>query len=342
MNNRKKVLLIGGSVNQTKIIHAVGKELEEKYDCYYSPAYCEGLLNVARQSGMLEFTVLGERIRKRSEEYLNDHHLPIDYGATHSYDLFVTTSDIIIQKKLLRKPVVLVQEGMVDPEDWRYHVVRALHLPRWMAGTAMAGLSHVYRYFCVASPGYRKALIEKGCNPDKVIVTGLPNFDHVRSFCNNDFPFHDYVLVATSNARETFKADDRFRFLHWAMERAQGRPTIFKLHPNENVERATREIKTVAPEALIFSSGDTDHMIANCSTLITQYSTCIFVGLALGKECHSYFDVEKLRNLMPIQNNGQSGRRIAFVCNRVLQQPIPSFSPAKKQPAWLAEWEGQK
>jgi hypothetical protein len=32
-------------------------------------------------------------------------------------------------------------------------------------------------------------------------------------------------------------------------------------------------------------------MIANCSTLITQYSTVVYTGIALGKEVHSYFDV---------------------------------------------------
>jgi len=341
MKERKKVLLIGGSVNQTKIVHAIGKELEEKYDCFYSPAYCEGLLDLARQKGLLEFTVLGERIRKQSEEYLLDHQLPVDYGASGSFDLFVTTSDIIIQKKLHRKPVVLVQEGMIDPEDWRYHIVRALNLPHWMAGTAMAGLSHVYRYFCVASAGYRKLLIEKGCDSAKIIVTGLPNFDHVITYRNNAFPYHNYVLITTSNARETFRPDDRFQFLRWAMEKAQGRPVIFKLHPNENVERATREIRQIAPEALIFSSGNTDHMIANCSALITQYSTCIFVGLALEKECYSYFDLGKLRDLMPIQNNGQSGKLIALVCERALEQSISSTPQTKKQSAWSAEWGGQ-
>ena len=43
-------------------------------------------------------------------------------------------------------------------------------------------------------------------------------------------------------------------------------------------------------------------MIANCDALVTQYSSTVFVGLALGKECHSYWDLDELRRLMPVQN----------------------------------------
>lgn len=322
---RKKVLLIGGSLNQTKIVHAVGQHLADKYECYYTPAFCDDLLEMARRFGWLEFTVIGDRIRQRSEAYLRDHRLRLDYaGQQNEYDLVVTTSDIIVQRKLRDKPFILIQEGMTDPEDWVYSLVKTLHLPRWLAGTSTAGLSGSYQYFCVASPGYRDLFIRKGCDPNKLVVTGLPNFDNVQVYCQNDFPHRDYALVATSNARETFKQDDRQTFLQWAIEKAQGRPLIFKLHPNENVARATREIHAVAPEALVFSEGNTDHMIANCAALITQYSSCIYVGLALGKECYSYFDMDTLGKLTPTQNGGASGKNIAQICSQVLEQRAPA------------------
>ena len=333
---KKKVLLIGGSLNQTKITHAVGKHLESSYgvqiECYYTPGFCDGVLEIFRRLGWLEFTVIGDRIRKRSEAYLKEHGLNMDYGGVqHDYDLIVTTTDIIIQRKLKGKPVILIQEGMTDPEDWRFHLVKKLGLPRWIAGTSTAGLSDHYQYFCVASPGYRDLFIQKGCKPEKILVTGLPNFDHVAAYNDNGFPHKDYVLVATSNARETFKPDDRQKFLHWAMEKAAGRPVIFKLHPNENVERATNEIRAHAPDALVLAEGNTDHMIANSAALVTQYSTCIYVGLALGKECHSYFDIEELSRLTPIQNGGSSGEQIARLCARVLEE-LPATAPAGAHP----------
>jgi hypothetical protein len=123
--------------------------------------------------------------------------------------------------------------------------------------------------------------------------------------------------VCTSDARETLKRDDRQAFLRRCLAIAGGRKLVFKLHPNENEERATREIRAVAPEALVFARGSAEEMIANCDVLVTQYSSTVFVGLALGKECHSYWDVGALRRLMPIQN-GSAAREIAGVCREVL------------------------
>jgi hypothetical protein len=334
---RKKVLLVGGSLNQTRMAHAVGQHLERDYDCYYTPFYCDGIYEYARRKGWLEFTILGDRIRLRTQNYLVTHGLPMDYGGQlNNYDLVVTTSDLIVPQNLYRKPVVLIQEGMTDPEDWRFWMVLWFKLPRWIAGTSTNGLSNAYRYFCVASPGYRDLFVRKGCRPEKVIVTGIPNFDNAQSYCQNDFPHRDYVLVATSNARETYKPDNRQKFLRWTLEKAAGRPLIFKLHPNENVPRATQEIKSVAPQALVYADGNTDHMIANCSALITQYSSCVYVGLALGKECYSYFNIEMLRRLTPIQNGGRSGANIAQICRNLLEQPATQREKLKPVKGWLS------
>ncbi len=60
-------------------------------------------------------------------------------------------------------------------------------------------------------------------------------------------------------------------------------------------------------------------MIANCSELITQYSTVVYTGIALGKKVHSYFDVEELKRLAPIQNGGTSAKNIAQVCSSYIE-----------------------
>jgi CDP-glycerol glycerophosphotransferase (TagB/SpsB family) len=126
------------------------------------------------------------------------------------------------------------------------------------------------------------------------------------------------VLIATSDLRETGRLDRRKAFIRKASEIAAGRQLVFKLHPNENKERAIREIRAIAPDALIFSEGNTSEMVANCDVLITQYSSVAYLGLALKKEVHSYFNLVDLHRLMPIQNGGHSGRIIAALCKSLL------------------------
>jgi len=319
--SRKKILFIGGSLNMTRMTHAIAQHLRDEFECWFSPFYSDGLYDIlASNSHLLDFTVLGGNFRRQTDAYLHQHNLPIDYrGAAREYDLYVATTDLYVPKNLRRgRPFILVQEGMTDPEGFMYHMVKWFKLPRYLASTSTNGLSNQYQYFCVASAGYRDFFIRKGVQPEKLIVTGLPNFDNCASYLNNDFPHRDFVLVATSDARETYKRDNRRKFLRRAVEIAAGRPMIFKLHPNEHFERATREIREEVGDVPIYTDGNIDHMIANCSVLICQYSTVVYVGLALGKEVHSYFDVEMLMRLKPMQNGGASGRNIAQLCRHIL------------------------
>ncbi len=316
-----RVLLIGGSINQTSMLHQVGKALGSEAECVYTPYYTDGYLEALNRLGLLNFTVAGHggQFRLKTAAYLRDHGLPVDEGGRlDDYDLVVTGSDLIIQRNIRSKPIVLVQEGMTDPENLAYHLVRYFGLPRWIASTSTTGLSLAYRKFCVASEGYRDFFMAKGIPADRLVVTGIPNFDNCKQLLDNDYPDRGYVLVATSDARETLKFDSRKRFLLWAKERVAGRRAVFKLHPNENAERAAVEIHDVFPGAVVTQAGKTDHMIANCSALVTQYSTVVYVGLALGKECHSYYDVEQLRRMTPMQNDGTSAERIAEVCRMEL------------------------
>ncbi len=318
---KKKILFIGGSLNQTRMTHAVAQCLEEDYDCYFTPYYCDGLFKLMARAGSLDFTVVGGEPRRQTEAYFAENNLKVDYaGKQHDYDLVVTSSDLLIQKNIRHKKIVLIQEGMTDPENLAYYLVRRFGLPRYVASTATTGLSDAYRYFCVASKGYRDLFIKKGLKPQKIIVTGIPNFDNVKTLLNNDFPYKNFVLVATSDARETFKFDNRKKFIRQTLAVAQGRQLIFKLHPNENIQRATAEIKSLAPDALIYHQGSIEPMIANCDVLMTQYSTVVYIGLTLGKEVYSYFDVDMLKKLVPLQNGGQSGRNIAQVCRSLLEE----------------------
>jgi hypothetical protein len=223
---------------------------------------------------------------------------------------------------------------MTDPENSVYRMVRALGLPRWMAQTSTTGLSDAYDIFCVASEGYRDLFVAKGVRPEKIRVTGIPNFDHCESYRENDFPHRDYVLVATSDMCETFKYENRRKFVERALRIADGRPLIFKFHPNENAGRAAREVERYAPQALHFSEGMTDHMIANCQALVTRYSSVVYVAAALGKEIHSDLTPAALQKLLPWQNGGTSAVRIAKECLALLERDEAPLARSATKRRW--------
>jgi len=317
-DKRPRVLFICGSINQTTQMHQIAQQLVE-CDCLFSTYYDDGYPNTLKRLRLTEATPMGYKLSARTLAYLERHNLAVDQaGHNGRYDLVVTCSDLVVPGNIRRYPIVLVQEGMTDPEGFWYHAWRKYPwLPRWLAGTAVTGLSDQYTLFCVASDGYKRHFVTRGANPDKIVVTGIPNFDNCRRFLNNTFPFRDYVLVCTSDVRETFGREDRKAFILKAVRIANGSPLIFKLHPNERVGRAQREIERYAPDARVYVTGPTEEMIANCSVLITRFSSTAYVGLALGKEVHSDFDLEDLREKMPVQT-GAAAEAIAAVCRRLL------------------------
>ena len=322
-------LFICGSLNQTRIMHSISTQLAE-VDCYFTPFYADGIVGLVSRLGWLDFSILGGQHRRSTQKYLIDQGLRMDYeGKSRSYDLVFTCTDLIIQRNILKSRLILVQEGITDPETWLYRLVRYLKLPRYLANTAATGLSDAYDLFCVASPGYRDLFIRKGVRREKIAVTGIPNFDDVNSYRNNPFPYSGYVLVTTTSLRETLKPDDRMGFLRKTRQLADGKPVIFKLHPNENFERAEREIRRIFPDAPIFRDGNTAHMVANCDLLVTQHSTVSLLGAALGKPVITDLDAGTLKRLAPIQNGGSSARRIAYLGRQLLQMPLVELRSAK-------------
>ena len=278
-----KALYICGSLNQTRMMYQISRHLPQ-FEGFFTPYFCDGPGRLIQRTGALDFTVLGGRFHRQTMQYLTDHGVTFDHeGLNGPYDLILTCSDLIVPRRIRGAKLVLVQEGMTDPENLAYHLVRALKLPRWLAQTSTTGLSDAYELFCVASEGYRDLFVRKGARPEKIRVTGIPNFDHCATYLENDFPHRDYVLVATSDMRETFKYENRRKFIEKARRIANGRPLIFKFHPNENSQRAAREVERHSPEALCYAEGHTDHMIANCQTLVTRYSSVVFVAAALGQ-----------------------------------------------------------
>ena len=309
-----KALFICGSLNQTKMMYEISKHLPQ-FNSYFTSYYADGIPKFAQRIGILECTVLGGIFQRQTLDFLTREGVSLDQeGVNGPYDLVVTCSDILIQKNIRNSKIVLVQEGMTDPETIMFHLVKAFNLPRWFAYTAATGLSHAYDLFCVASAGFKDHFVGKGCEHNKIRVTGIPNFDNCISFMNNDFPHQDYLLVATSDRRETNKYENRRKFIHRALTLADGRQVIFKFHPNENHSRAAREVERYAPNAEYYCEGNTDHMIANCSALFTRFSSVVFPALVLGKKIYSDLSYDFLKRLAPIQNGGKSAQNIANEC----------------------------
>ena len=321
---KPSILLICGNHNHTTMMHAIARELPE-CDLWFTPYYCDARspLDVLRRLGLLEFVALGHEFRAECLAYLRRHHLSVDLGGRRGgYDLVVTCSDLIVPSNVAPAPLVGVQEGMIDPQLFWWKVMQRLpwlKLPRWAAGTACTGLSRAYARYCVASEGYKQEFIGRGAPGSRIAVTGLPNFD---DFARHQRPGHwlaHTVLACTSDGRETFRRDDRRAFIEWALEIAGDRPLAFKFHPNEDMKRASAEVRRWAPRAQAFTSGYGEELAANCHTLVTEWSTLAFVGLALDKPTYSYRDLVTHRDLLPLQH-GHGARNIAQVCREVIAE----------------------
>ena len=318
-----RILFICGSLNQTTMMHKVARNFPPE-QCFFTPYYATGFLGWLARLGALNFSILGGRHRRACLRYLRQQHLQVDlHGRNGPYDLVVTGSDVIMPSNIRRSRVLLVQEGMLEQENWAFPLVRYFGWPRFLANTAATGQSKAYDLFCVASEGYREHLASRGIDRSKMVVTGIPNFDDAASYLQNDFPRKHYVLALTSSIRETFGHDDRDAYLRKVQELARGREVIFKLHPNEDPHRAISEIRRYFPHESILLGGDAHAMIANCDLLVAQNSSAIFTAYTLGKEVYSYLDENRTKALLPLQNRGTSHLRIAEVARKLLQTPLP-------------------
>jgi len=301
---------------------AVARELPD-WEPWFTPFYGDLLEDFLSATRLAEMSIAGEKRSRWCLDYLRDRGRNIDLqGRRGGYDIVVACTDLIVPRNIRGVPLVIVQEGIVDPYGFFARLCKRFRwLPRWGAGTALTGQSGLFDRFCVASEGFWDFFVARGADPARVVVTGIPNFDDCVRYTRNDFPHRGYVLVCTSDARETLHRDDRRAFLRRAVALAAGRQLIFKLHPNENHARATGEIRAAAPNALVYAAGSAEEMIANADAVVAQWSSTVLVAAALGKEVHSDVPADELRRLVPLQNGGRSAQNIARVCRQVLGQP---------------------
>jgi hypothetical protein len=320
---KRKILFITGSINQTSQMHQIASQLSE-YDCWFSQLFTDSpaVNALIKHTTLLNSTILAGQFKINSDNYLLKNGLQVDYQAKkNTYDLVVYCTDMHIPARMRQTKTIWVQEGMTDKYTFLSKMIQVLKMPEILSGgTSLNGSTNICDVYCAASEGYKNHFSKLGTNADKILVTGIPNYDNIKQHLNNDFPYRNYVMVATTDMRETYRYENRAAFIKKAVKIADGRRLLFKLHPNEKFDRAKAEIIKYAPaDTLIYHNGNTNHMIANCTELITQYSTVVYVGMALGKKVHSYFDLEELKRLTPVQNGGQSAVNIANVCRNFLE-----------------------
>ncbi|NJN28701.1 MAG: hypothetical protein HC819_23335 [Cyclobacteriaceae bacterium] len=98
--NKKKILFIGGSLNQTTIMFKIYEHLKSDYDCYFTPYYTDGFVDFFVQKGFVNFSILGGKFRQLTEEFFRNNNLNVDYkGLADDYDLVFTCSDLIMTEK---------------------------------------------------------------------------------------------------------------------------------------------------------------------------------------------------------------------------------------------------
>ncbi|MDX2196539.1 MAG: hypothetical protein NW207_08980 [Cytophagales bacterium] len=317
MKNKDKILFVVGSLNQTTQMHQIASYLKNEYDCYFTQFYSVNpIIYWFIKKGFFHKTIFAGNFAKQSQAYLKKHGENIDYRALQhldEYKLVYMCTDMFIPENLKKHPKIWVQEGMIDQSRWRSKVVKKLGLPAVLGdGTALNGSSNVCDVYCTLSEGYNHRLKKLGTDEDKLICTGVPNFDNCVQYLNNDFPHKGHVLVATSDIRELGGHEDRLSFIKRCTEIAGDKQLIFRLHPNEDKRRAFKEIRAITPpNTLVFTEGNTNHMVANCDILITQWSSVVYVGIALGKKIYSFFDQDELFRQAPLQTNGHSAYIIA-------------------------------
>jgi len=283
---RKRIFFICGSMNQTTQMHQVSKHLPD-YEHSFSPYYCHGFDEILRRLGLIEFTIAGNKVVGRCRTYLQNHGLFIDYQERIRPTTWWLPARMYISRRTSE-----TTGSYWFKRDYRpgIHNVSSRQTPP-VPSTVDGGYGddrsqrRIPGFLC-RKRGIPRFLHPKRRAPEKIVVTGIPN-SMTAAILHQRFSLQALRAGLHVTLRELFRREDREAFIRRAVEIAGGRQLIFKLHPIENVERATREIIAHAPGAMVFATGSAEEMIANCDVLITRFSSTAFVGVALGKETYS-------------------------------------------------------
>src|SRR5258708_13043260 len=182
MSPRKKILFIIGSPNQASQMHQIASQLPD-YDCFFSQLYSKhAFVKFAVRKGFLDTTILAGEFKRKGDAYLEKHRLRNDYAQKvyhNNYDLKVLCSDLLVTNELRKGKTLFVQEGMTDAITAWGKMTWGLASPAyWARNTPFNGASNICDIYCAASPGYKDQFSRFGTEADRIIVTGIPNYDN--------------------------------------------------------------------------------------------------------------------------------------------------------------------
>src|ERR1700739_2796055 len=193
---KRKILFLIGSLNQTTQMHQIATYLEKNFDCYFSQVFSSNIsFETFLRTGLLDRTIFAGETKQKADSYLLYHGLKNDYQTkiyNNKYDLVVICTDMVLPKNLRGIKTIWVQEGMIDSYNLLAKTVKFLKLPPVLAfSTALNGASNKCDIYCVASAGYKSYLAKMGTDIEKIAVTGIPNYDNIKQYLDNDFPHRD-------------------------------------------------------------------------------------------------------------------------------------------------------
>ena len=331
----KKILFIGSTIRQTWALHEISKHLETAYQCYFTPYYADGLVDVFRRFGWLESTILGESHQKATLNYIKKYNLKLDHrGNDHDYDLVVTGSDLVVQNNIRGKKLLLVQEEITVPDTPFTQLVEWLTVPRLLANTSANGLSDRYDIFCVASQGYADRYVRKGLNPEKIKVTGIPRYASLQDARHETTVDRGVVHFATTPLSEPLKPKVRKAYLKEATQIADGRKIRIKLLPKGHVRRAKRQLRKIFPLVPIVVGDNLNQHFAR-----SRESICVLTAFTMAEKLHIFSDAQDVLSLMQVEQQIDSAEKIAKICRHLLNTPLPEVKDSKSGLRTRLAWE---
>src|ERR1700758_5806078 len=94
---KKKILFVIGTPNQTTQMHQISKYLDEQFDCYFSQIFSNhSVFETVVKTGILNHTIFAGEIKQKADKYLAENNLKNDYQGKiykNKYDLVVMCTD---------------------------------------------------------------------------------------------------------------------------------------------------------------------------------------------------------------------------------------------------------
>jgi len=337
---KKNILFIGSTVDQIKVMHTISDHLNPVHNCFFTPFYLDNVVSKLGLSRQLENIVFGKNYREDIFDYIQNNDLKLDEcGESNHYDLVVTFSTLIIPKNIRNSRIVLLQDLMNEPRNFMAYFTKWFKFSSYLNKPSSINLFERYDVVCVASPGYRKRFIRNGADPDKIALTGIPEFTTFPDTLPDDVLQRGVVHLVTlplwGSLEKEYRKDLQMN-LNWI---ADGRPIYFKLLPTDQPIIATRKIKNTLLNVRVFT-GSRNHLKNIYERgLISKRTACLFTASVIGDKLHIFADAEVLRHLKPYQNSTASAEKIANVCKNLMVVPWPSVKVFGKGFSPQLVWE---